>query len=101
MLDLKFVLANSDTVQRAIDDKGAGNEFTDLKKLASLEEQRKTAILEVEALKAERNKLSKEIGALMGKSKATMADAAKFSAITGQIAELQSKSKGLGERITQ
>ena len=101
MLDLKFVLANIETVQRAIDDKGAANEFTDLKKLAGLEEQRKTAILEVEQLKAERNKLSKEIGALMGKSKAAMADASKLAGITAQIGELQAKSKGLGERITQ
>jgi seryl-tRNA synthetase len=101
MLDLKFVLANLETVQRAIDDKSAANEFTDLKKLASLEEQRKTAIQEVEKLKAEKNKLSKDIGARMGQLKAAGSDPEKFKAINTEIGELQTKSKSLNDRIQQ
>lgn len=101
MLDLKYVLANVETVQRAIDDKGAGNEFTDLKKLATLEEQRKAAILEVEKLKADKNKLSKDIGGRMGQLKAAAADPAKLTALNGEIGELQTRSKSLNERIQQ
>jgi seryl-tRNA synthetase len=101
MLDLKFVLANIDLVQKAIDDKRAANEHTDLKKLVSLEEERKKAILEVEKLKAEKNKLSKDIGARMGQSKAAAGDASKFATINAEIGELQAKSKNMNERIQQ
>ena len=69
MLDPKFVLANLELVQKAIDEKKAANEFTDLKQLPLLEERRKKAIFEFETLKAEKNKLSKEIGMRMGKLK--------------------------------
>jgi seryl-tRNA synthetase len=101
MLDLKFVLANLEAVQKAIDDKGAANEHIDLKKLVELEDQRKKSILEVEQLKAEKNKLSKEIGAKMGKSKALAQDAEKLAAMNAEIGELQKRSKSLNERIQE
>ncbi|HYG73593.1 MAG TPA: serine--tRNA ligase [Planctomycetota bacterium] len=101
MLDLKFVLANLDLVQKAINDKKAANEHTDLKKLPVLEEQRKKVILEAETLKAEKNKLSKEIGAKMGKSKALAADTEKLLAANAEIAELQRKSKSMNDRIQE
>src|SRR5437868_1911638 len=101
MLDLKFVLANLDQVQKAIDDKKAANEHTDLKKLVSLEETRKKVILEVEKLKAERNVISKQIGGMMGQLKAAAADPAKFSSLNSEVAQQQAKSKALGERIQQ
>ena len=101
MLELKYVLANQDIVQKSIDDKNAANEHTDLKRLVELEETRKKVILEGETLKAERNKLSKEIGGMMGQLKAAAGDAAKLVGLNAEIGQLQSKSKGLGERIQQ
>ena len=101
MLDLKFVLANLELVQKAIDDKKADNEHTDLKRLAGLEETRKKVILEAEKLKAERNTISKQIGAMMAQLKAAAADPAKFAALNSDVGQLQTKSKGLGDRIQQ
>jgi len=99
MLDLKFVLANLDVVQKAVDEKHAANEHVDVKKLPALEEQRKKVILEGETLKAERNKLSKDIGMRMGKSKALAAEPEKLAAAMSEIGELQRQSKALGDRI--
>ncbi|HEY3321751.1 MAG TPA: serine--tRNA ligase [Planctomycetota bacterium] len=99
MLDLKFVLANLDLVQKAIDDKRAANEYTDLKVLPALEDARKKSILEGEQLKAEKNKLSKEIGAKMGKLKAAAGDPDKLTAANAEVAEIQKKSKQLNDRI--
>ena len=73
MLDFKYVLAHPDVVKKAIEDKKAANEFTDVDEFAAIDEQRKKVVLEVEALKAEKNKASKEIGMLMGKLKGAMA----------------------------
>jgi seryl-tRNA synthetase len=101
MLDLKFVLANLDVVQRAIDDKKAANEHIDLKKLPEWEEQRKKAILEVEQLKAEKNRLSKDIGLKMSKIKSLAGDPAALQAANAEVADLQKKSKALNDRITE
>ncbi len=98
MLDYKFVLANLDLVQKALTDKKAANEHTDLSKLPKLEEQRKNAIKEVEGLKNEKNKLSKDIGAKMGKSKG-VTDAAAKAALEAEVAELKQRSKSMDDRI--
>ena len=101
MLDLKFVLANLETVQKAIDDKKAANEHAALRTLPLLEEQRKKAIQSAEKLKAEKNRLSKDIGQRMGRSKALAGQPEKLAAINTEIAELQSKSKALNDRIQE
>ena len=103
MLDYKFVLANPDAVKKVIECKKAANEFTDVDEFFKLEEQRKKVILEVEALKAEKNKLSKEIGAKMGRLKGAMASAspAEIAAVNSEIGELQKRSKGQDDRIKE
>jgi len=99
MLDLKFVLANMELVQKALEDKKASNEHTDLKQLPVLEEQRKKTILEAENLKAEKNKLSKDIGAKMGKLKSLVNDPDGFAVANAEVGDLQKKSKSLNDRI--
>ena len=101
MLDLKYVLANLEIVQRAIDDKRAANEHTDLARLPVLEEQRKKAILEAETLKAEKNKLSKEIGARMAKTKSLASTPELLLSAQTEIAELQKRSKAFNDRIQE
>ena len=51
----------------------------DKERFLSLDEQRRSAIAEVEQLQAQRNATSKEIGALMKQGKADEAEAAKES----------------------
>lgn len=103
MLDHKLVLSNPAAVKKAIEDKKAGNEFTDVDEFAALEERRKKVIIEVEALKAEKNKLSKEIGAKMGQLKGVMKSAspAEIAAVNAEIGEMQKRSKSQDDRIKE
>jgi seryl-tRNA synthetase len=59
MLDLKFIRENSDRVRKAIADK---KESVDLDAILKLDEERRGILVEVEQLKATRNRVSKEIG---------------------------------------
>lgn len=102
MLDFKFVLANPGVVKKAIEDKKAANEFTDVDELVTLDERRKKVVLEVEALKAEKNKFSKEIGVLMGRLKGAMASGSDdIAVINTMVAELQKASKAKDDRIKE
>src|SRR5438094_654093 len=101
MLDLKFVLANLDRVEQGIADKHAGHDLADVRKLPPLEEQRKKVIVEAEKLKAEKNKLSKDIGAKMGRSKSLASLPEQLEAINADIADLQKQSKALNDRIQE
>jgi seryl-tRNA synthetase len=84
MLDIKTIRERPDFVGERLAARGAGDEAKVAEVLA-LDEQRRTAINEVEQLKAQRNKVSKEIGALMGQKKAAEAEAKK--AETRQIGD--------------
>src|SRR5436190_3794190 len=102
MLDAKFVLANPDVVKKAIEDKKAANEFTDVDEFFALDERRKKVLLEVEAIKAEKNKVSKEIGVLMGRLKgAVVGGSDDIGAINTMVAELQKQSSAKDERIKE
>ncbi|WP_028587939.1 serine--tRNA ligase [Desulfocurvus vexinensis] len=59
MLDLKFIRANMDTVRAALARRRAK---VDLDAFTALDEARRALIQETEALKAERNAVSKEVG---------------------------------------
>jgi seryl-tRNA synthetase len=99
MLDSKFVLANLELVIKATVDKKALNEHTQLERLPQIEELRKKAILEAETLKAEKNRISKDIGPKMGKLKGLVHDAAAHAVASAELSELQQKSKSMNDRI--
>jgi len=99
MLDTKFILANLDLVRKALEDKHAGNEHTDLDRLVKLDEQRRKAQAEKDRLAADKNKLSKKVGALMGRSKA--AAEPERAQIAAQIAGLQDQSRALDARMEE
>lgn len=58
MFDIKFVRDNLKVIRKAIQDRGMA---LDLDRFARLDEERRKALVEVEALKSERNKASEEI----------------------------------------
>src|SRR5690606_2694198 len=60
MLDLKFVTENLDFVLKKLE--GRNGDFSYLKKLPTLQEERKQIINDVEAKKAKRNEISKLVG---------------------------------------
>ena len=74
MLDIRFVRENQDAVAKAMEDRNAR---WDKARFAELEEARRAAIAEEEALQAQRNSASKAIGQMMGAGKTEEAEAAK------------------------
>lgn len=74
MLDIKFVRENQDAVAVAMQNRHAS---WDADLFARLESQRRESIQREEALQAERNALSKQIGELMKEGKSAEADTAK------------------------
>lgn len=90
MLDIRFVRENQDAVAAAME---ARNAHWDKDRFAELDSERKVAISEEESLQAERNSLSKQIGALMGEGRKDEAEAVK-----GQVREINEKLAAATER---
>src|SRR5438132_11645319 len=76
MLDIKLIRERPDFVRQRLATRGAGDE-SHIDELLKLDEQRRKLVAEVEALKAQRNRASKDIGALRGQKKTQEADAKK------------------------
>jgi seryl-tRNA synthetase len=86
MLDLAFVRGNLPLVEEKLKLRGADPQL--LAGFAALDAERRTAITEVESLKAQRNALSAEFGKLKREGKNT-------AAISAQTGELKEKSEAL------
>ena len=76
MLDIKLIREQPDHVRERLAARGAGDDAK-ISEVLDLDEQRRKALMEVEQLKADRNKISKEIGALMAQKKIEEAEARK------------------------
>jgi seryl-tRNA synthetase len=76
MLDIKLIREKPDFVRERLATRGAGDESL-VGEILALDEKRRKHVSEAEALKAARNRASKEIGALMGQKKLTEAEARK------------------------
>ena len=66
MLDIKFVRENPEIVKQNIRNKFQDNKLELVDKVLELDKENREIKQEVEALRAQRNKISKQIGALMG-----------------------------------
>ena len=69
MLDIKFVRENPEIVKQNIRNKFQDSKLELVDKVLELDKENRAIKQEVEALRAERNKISKQIGALMGQGK--------------------------------
>jgi seryl-tRNA synthetase len=89
MLDIKLLRDKPDFVRERLATRLAGDDAKVAEILAH-DDRRRTALSEVEQLKAKRNAASKEIGALMGQKKTAEAEAkkAEVRVIGDRIAEL-------------
>ena len=76
MLDIKLLREKPDFVRERLATRHGGDEVR-VDEVLALDEKRRALLAESEALKAERNRLSKEIGALMAQKKAAEAEAIK------------------------
>src|SRR6266850_6129182 len=92
MLDIKLIRERPDFVRQRLATRGAGDE-AHIDELLELDEQRRKALAEVESLKSQRNRVSKEIGALMGQKKLDEAEAKKKETreLGDRIADLDEK----------
>jgi seryl-tRNA synthetase len=88
VLDIKLIREAPDEVRRRLATRGAGDEGR-IDELLKLDEQRRKLLAEVEGLKAQRNRVSKDIGALMGQKK------------TAEAEEKKKETRDLGDRIAE
>jgi len=88
VLDIKLIREKPDFVRQRLATRNAGDEAL-VEKILQTDDARRKLLAEVEALKSQRNRVSKEIGALMGQKKIEEAEAKK------------KETRDLGDRITQ
>ena len=69
MLDIKFVRNNPDVVKQNIKNKFQDEKLPLVDEVIELDKRNREIKQEVEALRAEKNKISKQIGALMAQGK--------------------------------
>ena len=94
MLDIKLIRERPDVVRQRLSTRGAGDEQL-IDGILQADEQRRKALAEVETLKATRNRVSKEIGSLMGQKKFAEAEVKKTETknLGVQIAALDHEAK--------
>jgi seryl-tRNA synthetase len=93
MLDIKLIRERPDFVRQRLATRGAGDEAR-IDEVLTCDELRRKLLGEVEALKAQRKRVSKEIGALMGQKKVAEAEAKKKETgdLGDRIAELDKQA---------
>ena len=101
MLDLKFVRENPDIVKQNIKNKFQDGKLPLVDEVIALDAENRATQKEADDLRASRNKLSKQIGALMGQGKKEEAEEVKkqVSANSARLAELEAKESELAEKI--
>ena len=101
MLDIKFLRENPEIVKQNIRNKFQDQKLGLVDEVIELDAQKRAAQQEADSLRAERNKLSKQIGALMGQAKKEEAEEVKkqVAAEADRLAELSEKEKELDEKI--
>ncbi len=103
MLDLKFVRENPDIVKQNIKNKFQDQKLPLVDEVIELDAQRRASQQEADRLRGERNKLSKQIGALMAQGKKAEAEEVKqkVAADASRLEELSAKEKELDEKVTK
>ena len=101
MLDIKFVRENPEIVKENIRKKFQDSKLPLVDEVIELDQENRTIKQEVEALRAQRNKLSKQIGGLMAKGEKEEAEKVKaqIAADAERVDELTVKEKDVEERI--
>ena len=101
MLDIRFVRENPDAVKENIRKKFQDNKLELVDQVIGLDKENRNIKQEVEALRANKNKLSKQIGALMGQGKKEEAEEIKRQVAESgaRIDELTAREKEVEEEI--
>ena len=101
MIDIKFLRENPDTVKENIKKKFQAHKLPLVDEVIELDLQARKTQQEADSLRAERNKLSKQIGALMGQGKKEEAEEVKkqVNAQAKTLEELAEKEKELNDKV--
>ncbi len=101
MLDMKFVRENPDAVKENIKKKFQDEKLPLVDEVIELDAKARAIQTEADELRASKNKLSKEIGALMAQGRKDEAQAVKekVAANSARLAELEAQEPELAERI--
>ncbi len=103
MIDIKFLRENPDAVKENIKKKFQDHKLPLVDEVIDLDAQARKTQQEADNLRAERNKLSKQIGALMGQGKKEEAEEVKkqVNSQAKTLEELAEKEKELNEKVTK
>ena len=101
MLDIKFLRTNPEVVKQNIRNKFQDEKLPLVDEVIELDKRNREIKQEVEALRAEKNKASKQIGAMMAQKKLDEAEALKkkVAESAGRIDELSVEEKDVEEKI--
>ena len=101
MLDIKFVRENPEAVKENIRKKFQDEKLVLVDEVIALDQENRNIKQEVEALRANKNKISKQIGALMAQGKREEAEKVKkeVAASGTRIEELSAREKEVEEQL--
>ena len=103
MIDIKFLRENPDVVKENIRKKFQDEKLPLVDEVIALDAESRKAKQEADDLRANRNKISKEIGTLMAQGKRDEAEAkkAEVAASAKRLVELEEQEKELEEKVTK
>lgn len=103
MIDIKFLRENPEAVKENIRKKFQDSKLELVDEVIGLDAEGRKTQKEADDLRAKRNKISKEIGALMAQGKREEAEAKKAEVAAGAklLLELEEKEKEINEKITK
>ncbi|HSC77099.1 MAG TPA: serine--tRNA ligase [Candidatus Acidoferrales bacterium] len=99
MLELAHVRENFDQVRKALESRGLAD--LDLNNFLLLDQQRRKAITDVEALKAERNRANAEIGQLKKEGKDASAVMEQMKQAAARTKELDAQAEALDQQLRE
>ncbi len=102
MIDIKFLRENPDIVKQNIKNKFQDSKLPLVDEVIELDSKLRAVKTEADSLRANRNKVSKEIGVLMSQGKKDEANEAKNSVTvySEKLAECEALETELGEKVT-
>ena len=103
MLDLKFVRENPEVVKQNIRNKFQDQKLPLVDEVIALDEQARATQKEADDIRSSRNKISKQIGMLMGQGKKEEAEELKAQVAKNaeRLTELEAKEAELNEKVTK
>ena len=103
MIDIKFLRENPEAVRENIRKKFQDEKLPLVDEVIELDEKARKAQVESDAIRAEKNKISKQIGALMGQMKSAekQGDAAKAGELAEQVEQVKARVAADAQRLEE